>query len=156
MVDECQFFRQGIINTHNTHYCSLGNPHLIWSNRHQVSCSVNLWCGILKSTLTGPIYFDGLLTSESYSEILSGLLADFLEGEVSLWDLSRMWSSMMVHRTQICATMYIFGADIWYSNNRLRRSTDHPRSPDLSPLDFFLWGFLKSKVYERKSLSKSN
>ena len=22
-----------------------------------------------------------------------------------------------------------------------------PRSPDLNPLDFFLWGFLKSKVY---------
>ena len=22
-----------------------------------------------------------------------------------------------------------------------------PRSPDLNPLDFFLWGYLKSKVY---------
>ena len=25
-----------------------------------------------------------------------------------------------------------------------------PRSPDLSPLDFFVWGFLKNKVYKRK------
>ena len=24
------------------------------------------------------------------------------------------------------------------------------RSPDLTPLDFFVWGFLKTKVYERK------
>ena len=23
-----------------------------------------------------------------------------------------------------------------------------PRSPDLTPLDFFLWGYLKSKVYQ--------
>ena len=23
-----------------------------------------------------------------------------------------------------------------------------PRSPDLNPCDFFLWGYLKSKVYE--------
>ncbi|GBP23624.1 hypothetical protein EVAR_80241_1 [Eumeta japonica] len=23
-----------------------------------------------------------------------------------------------------------------------------PRSPDLSPMDFFLWGYLKTKVYE--------
>lgn len=25
-----------------------------------------------------------------------------------------------------------------------------PRSPDLSPLDFFLWGFLKNKIYSNK------
>ncbi|GFT32593.1 uncharacterized protein TNCV_3145461 [Trichonephila clavipes] len=30
------------------------------------------------------------------------------------------------------------------------------RSPDPSPLDFFLWGFLKSKVYERESTGKSD
>ncbi|GFV12037.1 uncharacterized protein TNCV_669681 [Trichonephila clavipes] len=37
------------------------------------------------------MYFDGPLTSELYTEILSGPLADFLEDEVSLRDLSRMW-----------------------------------------------------------------
>ena len=24
-----------------------------------------------------------------------------------------------------------------------------PRSPDMTPLDFFLWGYIKSKVYTR-------
>ena len=43
------------------------------------------------STLIGPMYFDGPLTSESYTEILFGPLANFLEDEVSLRDLSRMW-----------------------------------------------------------------
>ncbi|GFW16794.1 uncharacterized protein TNCV_1551461 [Trichonephila clavipes] len=37
------------------------------------------------------MYFDGPLTLKSYTEISSGLLADFLEDEVSLRDLSRMW-----------------------------------------------------------------
>ena len=37
------------------------------------------------------MYFDGLLTSESYMEILFGPFADFLEEEVSLLDLSSMW-----------------------------------------------------------------
>ncbi|GFV38141.1 uncharacterized protein TNCV_709641 [Trichonephila clavipes] len=37
------------------------------------------------------MYFDGLLTSESYTEVLSGPLADFLEDEVSLRDLSCIW-----------------------------------------------------------------
>ena len=26
-----------------------------------------------------------------------------------------------------------------------------PRSPDLTPCDFFLWGFIKSKVYSEQS-----
>ncbi|GFT74089.1 uncharacterized protein TNCV_3708061 [Trichonephila clavipes] len=60
-------------------------------NRHQVRWSVNVWCGIWKSTLIDPIYFDGPLTSESYTEILSGPLAHCLDDKVSLLDLSRMW-----------------------------------------------------------------
>ncbi|GFW15218.1 uncharacterized protein TNCV_173631 [Trichonephila clavipes] len=75
--DECQFSRQGTINTQNRHYWSLENPHLVRPNRHHVRWSVNVWCGIWKSTLIGPMYFDGPLTSESYMEILSGPLADF-------------------------------------------------------------------------------
>ncbi|GFW73789.1 uncharacterized protein TNCV_1542431 [Trichonephila clavipes] len=87
--DECQFSRQGTINTQNKHYVSLENPHLIRPNLHQVRWSVNVLCGIWKSTFHIPLYFDRPLTSET--EILSGPLADFLEDEVSLWDLSRMW-----------------------------------------------------------------
>ncbi|GFX36577.1 uncharacterized protein TNCV_2031581 [Trichonephila clavipes] len=37
------------------------------------------------------MYFDELLTSESYTEILPRPLADFLEDEVSLRDFSCMW-----------------------------------------------------------------
>ncbi|GFV08008.1 uncharacterized protein TNCV_3443981 [Trichonephila clavipes] len=88
--DECQFSRQGTIITHNTHYWSLEIPYLLRPNHHQVRWSVNVWCGIWKSTLIGPMYCDGPLTSESYTEILSGPLAGFLEDKVSLRDLSRM------------------------------------------------------------------
>jgi len=31
--------------------------------------------------------------------------------------------------------------------------TSTPHSPDLNPLDFFLWGYVKSKVYEKKPKS---
>ncbi|GFX26325.1 uncharacterized protein TNCV_949231 [Trichonephila clavipes] len=89
--DECQFSKQGAINIQNRHYWSFENPHLVRPNRHQVHWSVNVWCGIWKSTLIGPMHFDGPLRSESYTEILSGQLVDSLEDEVSLRDLSRMW-----------------------------------------------------------------
>ncbi|GFV44528.1 uncharacterized protein TNCV_3287101 [Trichonephila clavipes] len=89
--DECQFSRQGTSNTQNTHYWSLENPHLVRPNRHQVRWLLNVWCGIWKSTLISRVYFDGPLTSESFTEVLSRTLADFSEDEVSLRDLSRMW-----------------------------------------------------------------
>ncbi|GFT52624.1 uncharacterized protein TNCV_3765281 [Trichonephila clavipes] len=65
--DECHFLRQGTINTQNRHYWSLENAHLIQPNRHRERWSANVWCGIWKSILIGPIYFDGSLTSESYT-----------------------------------------------------------------------------------------
>ena len=33
------------------------------------------------------------------------------------------------------------------SRKAIRARDWPPRSPDLNPLDFFLWGYLKSKVY---------
>ncbi|GFY06974.1 uncharacterized protein TNCV_4090761 [Trichonephila clavipes] len=47
--DECQFSRQGTINTQNTHYWSFESPLLIRPNCHQVHWSVNVWSGTLKS-----------------------------------------------------------------------------------------------------------
>ncbi|GFV43621.1 uncharacterized protein TNCV_2679221 [Trichonephila clavipes] len=104
------------------------------------------------------MYFDEPLTSESYTGILSGPLANFLEDEVSLRDLSRMWYQNVLtpaHKsTQPCtfsAQTFDFRI-IGYGGQR----EGYPRSPDLSPLDFFFWGFLKSIVYERESTSKSD
>ena len=35
-----------------------------------------------------------------------------------------------------------------YNRNAVRGKDWPARSPDLNPLDFFLWGYLKAKVYE--------
>ena len=35
----------------------------------------------------------------------------------------------------------------------LKKDTWPPRSPDLNPCDFFLWGYLKDKVYAKRSES---
>ncbi len=156
--DECQFTRQGTINTQNTHYWSLENPHRIRPNRHQVRWSVNVWCGIWKNTLIGPFFFDASLTSQSYTEILSGPLTDFLDDTVSLRDLSRMWyqhDGAPAHKSAQPCTFLVqtFGTRIIGYGGQQEWP---PRSPDLTPLDFFHWGFLKSKGYERESTSQSD
>lgn len=156
--DECQFTRQGVVNTHNAHYWSLENPHIIRPNRHQVRWSVNVWCGMWKNTIIGPFFFDGPLTSATYANILSGPLSDYLEEYVSLWDFARMWfqhDGAPAHKSLQPRTFLsnTFGNNIIGYGGACEWP---PRSPDLTPLDFFLWGYLKNKVYERESTSKAD
>ena len=104
------------------------------------------------------MYFDEPLTSESQPEILSALLLEFLEDEVSLQDLSRMRyqhdGTPAYKSTQPCTFLaQTFDTRIIGYGGQQEWP---PRSPDLTSQDFFLWGFLKSKVYERESTSKSN
>jgi hypothetical protein len=35
-----------------------------------------------------------------------------------------------------------------FFGGRISQNLWHPRSPDLSPLDFYLWGFLKENMYK--------
>lgn len=157
-TDECQFTRQGVVNAHNVHYWSLENPHNVRPNKHQVRWSVNVWCGLWKSTLIGPFIFEDTLTSEKYTEILSGPLSDFLEESVSIRDLQRMWfqhDGAPAHKSRKPCTFL----NVTFQNNIIGYGGPvewPPRSPDLTPLDYFLWGFLKDKVYERESTSKTD
>ena len=83
-------------------------------------------------------------------EIFSGPSADFLEDEVSLRDLSRMWyqhDGVPAHKSKKQCTFLTQAFDIDYGGQQEWAR----RSPNLIPLDFILWGFLKSKVYERES-----
>ncbi|GFW84316.1 uncharacterized protein TNCV_1131851 [Trichonephila clavipes] len=100
------------------------------------------------------MYCDGPLISKSYTEILSGPLADFLEDEASLRDLSRMWSQHDGAPAHISAQPCTFLAQPF--DIRIIGYGDQQQWPDLNPLGFFLWGFLKSKVYECESTSKSD
>lgn len=155
-TDECTFSRTGVVNRQNTHFWFLQNPHVIRPNKHQVRWSVNVWCGIWKGTLVGPYFFDDTLTDKKYVDLLRGPLSDFLDDHVSLADLHKMWfqhDGAPAHKAASSQTLLrsMFEDNIMGYGGLLEWP---PRSPDLNPLDFFLWGFLKSKVYEVESVSQ--
>ncbi|GFX04239.1 uncharacterized protein TNCV_3973881 [Trichonephila clavipes] len=104
------------------------------------------------------MHFDGPLTSESYTEILSGPLPDFLEDEVSLRDLSRMCyqhDCAPAHKSAQPCTFLAQTFDIRIIDYGGQQEWP-PRSHDLSPLDFFLWDFIKRRLYDHESSSKSD
>lgn len=150
-TDESYFGSNGWFNRNNCHYWAQENPQNIVPRNNQGRFGCNVWCGIIGNRLLGPIFLEGNLNADSYSVFLTEQLENLLD------DLP-----LVIHR------------DIWYQHDgapahNARRVRDYlrrrfnnkiitthsdtpwpPRSPDITPLDFFLWGFVKDRVYRNR------
>lgn len=148
-TDESLFTNAGIFNRKNTHYYAKENPHLIRETRPQIRYSLNVWAGILNDTILGPFSIDGYLNGLTYLNFLEINLEDILD-ELPLATIRNLeWyqqDGAAPHNAHIVKN---------YLDLRFRNSwmgTYGPvrwpaRSPCLSPLDYFLWGTVKDKVY---------
>lgn len=147
--DESKFTNCGIFNRHNEHIWSIQNPEVNREVRPQVRFSVNVWAGILGNRILGPFLFDENLTSERYLNFLETEFQLYLM-DIPLAILPRLWfqqDGAPAHNgrnvTQYLNTEF---PERWIGN---RGAVAWPaRSPDLSPLDFYLWGTLKDLVYK--------
>jgi hypothetical protein len=148
-TDEAGFTRDGIINCHNMHIWSDENPHAIIQTKHQQRFMINVWMGLIGNCLIGPYIIDGTLNAHKYLTFLQEYLNPLLE-EVPLHIRNDMW---LMHD----GAPPHFGRavrdhlNITYPNRWIGRGGPFPwppRSPDLTPLDFFLWGHLKYLVYK--------
>lgn len=148
--DESSFTNHGNINRHNMHYWSVENPHWLRQVEYQRPWSVNVWCGIIGSKLIGPHIIEGNLNGEKYRDILENELPTLLE------DLSLEVRNIMWFQHDGCPAHYSLVAretlDRKFSDRWIGRAgpVNWPaRSPDLTSPDFFLWGYLKDKVYKQ-------
>lgn len=146
-TDEAKFTRAGITNHRNDHlWCSV-NPKAVRQSSFQHEFSVNVWAGIINDRLIGPLELPPTLNGARFLEFLQTQFADSLM-ELPLSYRQHMW-------------VQLDGAPAHYSRAvREYLNTHHspwigrggviawpPRSPDLTPLDYFLWGHMKQKVY---------
>lgn len=148
-TDECCFTRDGILNFHNTHVWSDENPHAIFENKHQWKFSINTWAGIINNKLIGPFMLPQPLNGEQYLQFLENTLSEVFDD----WPLALRTNMWFMHDG---APPHIFLPVRNYLNETFpnRWIGRHgpinwpARSPDLNPLDFFLWGYMKSEVYK--------
>ena len=149
--DEATFHVTGKINKHNTRIW--GNEHSHAIQEHvQDSPKVNMFCAISKKCEYVPFFFEGTtVNSEAYLAMLQNWLMKLLfEGERADFIIfqqdgaPRLWSLNV--RQHLNATLY---------NKWIRRAGSDdcvllhwpPRSPDLTPCDFFLRGYVKGLFY---------
>ncbi|XP_034254123.1 uncharacterized protein LOC117652963 [Thrips palmi] len=153
-TDESCFTSEGEVNRHNCHFYAVENPHWVRPDHVQGGWSINCWAGILGRRLIGPYFFDGPpLNGPRYLQFLQQSLVGLLhEAEVPLNAVANHWlmqdgapphwaRAVRAHLNEVYPDRWIGrgGPVAWPA-----------RSPDLTPLDFFLWGYVKARVYDTR------
>lgn len=148
-TDESTFSRDGIINLHNNHIWAHENPHELVEGKHQYSFKLNVWGGIVGDFILGPVFLPPTLNGENYLEFLVEELPGLLQN-VPLADRYRLW---FMHDG--CPAHYRLivreHLNTEFPQRWIGRAGPVPwaaRSPDHNPIDFYMWGDVKSLVYD--------
>lgn len=143
--DEATFHVSGVLNRHNVRIWGSEPPYL---SREVVrdSPKVNVWCGVMFDRIIGPFFFiERTITANVYLDMLTEYVIPQLEdmqpnvifqqdGAPPHWGLAvrdflnQRFPGRWIGRD---------GPISW-----------PPRSPDITPLDFFLWGYVKDIVFK--------
>lgn len=148
--DEAHFHIDGFINKQNCRVWAVRNPQMIKEKPlHSGRCTV--WCGIWAGGVIGPYFFedgDGNALTVNGHEYRS-MITHFLCPEVEAIDVDGLWfqqdgATCHTARETTQLLQQKFPGRLISNNGDFRWP---PRSCDLTPCDFFLWGFVKSRVY---------
>lgn len=149
--DESHVSSAGIFNRHNTRHWSEENQFVIYEREQQGRFGFGVSCFILGNQISYRIY-EGGLTAIRYLEILEEVIPELLEN-VPLAELNAIHFQQDGAPSHNAHVVRPFLEDNfpqrWIGTNGAVRWP--PRSPDLSVLDFFLWGFLQSKIYKTRN-----
>lgn len=123
------------------------NPHAMVANKTQKTDKVNVWVGIVGGNTIGPFFFLENVSGDSYMRMLQTKVVPALI-EVGFPLYFQQDGAPPHWTTQVRQYLNDIFPERWIG--RSGPIAWAPRSPDLTPLDFFLWGYLKHKVYQHR------
>lgn len=158
-TDEATFTRNGLTNLHNTHIWAEENPKAVVETHHQLHFKVNVWAGVVDNFLLGPIILPGNLTGNSFLLFLQDTLPDLLD-DLPLQTRQNIWFQLDGAPPHFDRNVRNHLHQI-FPNRWIGRGQDAPvkwppRSPDLTPLDFSVWGCMKDFVYRVPILNENH
>ena len=150
-TDECRFGLDETVNTRNCYYYSEMNPHYHREIPLKQEGAM-AWCGISSFGIIGPFFFSSTVTAKSYHHLLVHKImpaAKKLFGNDDFWFQQ---DGAPAHTSNL-ATKYLDKKkpEKWIGKRGPVQWP--PRSPDLTPPDFFLCGYPKDRVYESRPTS---
>jgi hypothetical protein len=141
-TDEAWFHLSGYVNSQNCRFWSTENPHII----HELplhSAKLGVWAA-MNAERVFVCFFETTVNSEVYCGFVDKLIETLTEDELNRGWFQQDNATAHTSRRSLDHIEQFFGQRV------ISKGLWPPRSPDLSPPDFFLWGYLKSKVYENK------
>ena len=152
--DEAHFHLSGTVNKQNFRYWSQNNPREL-HQRPLHSPKVTVWCAMGSFGVWGPYFFEEggatvTVTSDRYCEMLERFLRPKVAQLLADHEPDGVWFQQDGAKSHTSRRSLEILQDMFPSHVISRRGDIGwpPRSPDLNPCDFFLWGYVKSKVYE--------
>lgn len=152
--DEASFTRGGMSNVHNEHIWAHENPHASRESSFQHQWRINVWAGIIGDHLIGPVFLPDSLNGQNYLEFLITILEDALEDmPLRVYrDVIFQHDGAPAHFARQVRQYLDARFPVWIG--RHGPVAWPPRSPDLTVLDFFLWGHVKNLVYAHESQTR--
>ncbi|GFX05557.1 uncharacterized protein TNCV_3434611 [Trichonephila clavipes] len=151
--DEVHFWLNGYVNKQNCRIWSEANPQVyVETPLHPEKLTV--WCALWAGGIIGPYFFKN---DEGHSVTVNGdryraMITNFFIPELNNHDVQELWfqqdgATCHTARATIDLLKDTFGDRLI---SRFGPVNWPPRSCDLTPVDYFLWGYVKSLVYADK------
>ncbi|GFS99489.1 putative transposable element [Trichonephila clavipes] len=151
--DEAHFWLNGYVNKQNCRIWSEANPQVyVETPLHPEK--LTLWCALWAGGIIGPYFFK---SDEGHNVTVNGdryraMITNFFIPELNNHDVQELWfqqdgATCHTARATIDLLKDTFGDRLI---SRFGPVNWPPRSCDLTPLDYFLWGYVKSLVYADK------
>ncbi|GFU32491.1 uncharacterized protein TNCV_4890101 [Trichonephila clavipes] len=159
--DEAHFHLSGTVNTHNCRIWDTENSR-IFQEIPLHSPKVTVWCGLTATFILGPFFFEKTIrngpvtctvTARRNKNMLENFVAPQMLQHQCLDSITFMQDGAPPHNG-LCVQQFLrqhFTKDRVIS--RAFPTAWPPRSPDLNPCDFCLWGYLKYLVYRGRLIT---
>ena len=140
--DEAYFYLTIPVNRQNSRYWSKEKP-LEVIERPLQDKKVLVWCAMTSTKIYGPYFFDESVNQHNYLHMLQNFF----------WPKhNKVENHLSYYFQQDGATSHTSNiVQEWlkskFGDFFLDKTKWLPRSPDMNPCDFFLWGYLKERAY---------
>ncbi|GFV20094.1 transposable element Tcb2 transposase [Trichonephila clavipes] len=151
--DETHFWLNGYVNKQNCRIWSEANPQ-VYVETPLHSEKLTVWCALGAGGIIGPYFFKN---DEGHNVTVNGdrytaMITNFFIPELNNRDVQELWfqqdgATCHTARATIDLLKDTFGDRLI---SRFGPVNWPPRTCDLTPLDYFLWGYVKSLVYADK------
>lgn len=150
-TDEAHFHLSGHVNKQNMRIWADAQPNA-FTDKPLSREKVTVWCAVTNKRIIGPYFFEDAagspltVNSERYLAMLKKYYIPALRRHREQDQIIFQQDGAPPH----AANIVVNWLEEMFNDRVISRRCDNfwpPYSPDLNPCDFYLWGYLKSRVY---------